>query len=85
MTDERDAFSKKLSREIIGRIAKKYGFREENTDFSFVATMLLTDFMGFVMYQGLANSGWDGYCELITEEAKRRAEKARNLEIGIKQ
>lgn len=85
MTDERDAFSKKLSREIIGRIAKKYGFREENTDFSFVATMLLTDLLGFVMCKRLESSCWDRYCELITEEAKRRAEKARNLEIGIKQ
>lgn len=85
MSDERDDFAQKLSREIIGRISKKYGFGEGNTDFSFVATMLLTDFMGFVMYQGLIHSSWDEYCEIITEEAKRRAEEAQNLETGIKQ
>lgn len=81
MADKRDAFARNLSVEIIGRIADKYGSFEKGTDFSYVATMLLTDFLGFVMFRGIVKSGWDEYVELISTEAKRRAERARKMEV----
>ena len=82
MTDERDDFARKLVGETLDKIVDGYGFGK---DFNSVVTSLITDLLGFVMSERLKSSGWDKYCELITEEAKRRAEKARNLETGIRQ
>ena len=82
MTDERDDFARKLVGETLDKIVDEYGFGK---DFNSVVTSLITDLLGFVMSERLKSSGWDKYCELITEEAKRRAETVRDFETGIKQ
>lgn len=82
MTDKRKKLARKLTKETLGKIIDEYGF---GIGFDFVATMLITDLLGFVMCQSLKSSGWNEYCELITEEAKRRAERVRDFETGIKQ
>ena len=82
MADKRDAFAKNLSVEILDKIVDEYGFR---TDFTSVATTLITDLLGFVMCNRLESSCWDRYCELISTEAKARAKRVRDFETGIKQ
>lgn len=82
MTDERDAFARKLVSETLDKIVDEYGFGK---DFNSVVTSLITDLLGFVMSERLKSSGLDNYCELITEEAKARAKRVRDFETGIKQ
>ena len=82
MTDERDYFARKLVGETLDKIVDEYGFGK---DFNSVAAILITDLLGFVMSEKLKSSGWDKYCELITTEAKRRAETVRDFKTGIKQ
>lgn len=82
MTEEEYAFARKLVGEILDKIVDEYGFR---TDFTSVATTLITDLLGFVMCKRLESSCWDRYCELISTEAKARAKRVRDFETGIKQ
>jgi hypothetical protein len=80
--DERDELAKKLSCEIVEKILDKYGSPEQIDGFPYVAIMIATDLIGFVLFDTLSRDGWDEFCKLITEESKRRAQTAKNFVTG---